>query len=81
MAKDKTKSMRKTPTTELPKLWESSFFTEWRSATDVVAEFAEKGCHFGAPAVSNALARARFLTRKGKGRGLKYVQAYPFEEE
>jgi hypothetical protein len=72
----------KTPTTELPALWETGFFSDWRIATEVAAEFAKKGCHFASSAVSNALDRAGFLTRKGKGKGvkIKYIQSYPFEK-
>ncbi len=75
-----TKRAAKTATTELPTLWESGFFKEWRSAGDVAEAFAKKECHFDGSAVSKALARAKFITRKGKGKGaaVKYIQAYPF---
>ncbi|MDO8451260.1 MAG: hypothetical protein Q7S76_00135 [bacterium] len=78
----KTKRMSKTPTTELPLLWAKGFFKEWRSAGDIAAEFAKTGCHFGDSAVSKALSRAKYITRKGRGRGVsvKYIQAYPFEK-
>lgn len=80
MTKKTTVRAAKTPTTELPMLWEAGFFKEWRFATDIAVEFAKKGCHFDSSAVSKALARANFLTRKGKGKGVKvrYIQAYPF---
>lgn len=82
MAKEKTKHATKTPTTELPALWESGYFKEWRLAGDVVEAFAKTECHFDGSAVSKALARAKFITRKGKGKGavVKYIQAYPFEK-
>lgn len=80
MAGKNTKRVGKTSTTELPTLWESGFFEEWRSAGDVATEFAQKGCHFGASAVSKALLRAPFITRKGKGAGLQYIQTYPFKK-
>jgi hypothetical protein len=76
----KTKRTIKTPTTELPPLWESGFFKEWRSASNVAEAFAKTGCHFSASAVSKVLSRAKFITRKGKGVSLKYIQAYPFEK-
>ncbi len=77
-----TKRVVKTPTTELPALWESGFFKEWRFVGDVSKVFAKTGCHFGGSAVSKALTRAKFITRKGKGKGaaVKYIQAYPFEK-
>ncbi|MES2202832.1 MAG: hypothetical protein V4474_00670 [Patescibacteria group bacterium] len=80
MAKEKTKRASKTPTTELPSLWQEGFFKEWRSAGEVAAEFAKTGCHFSASAVSKALVRSSFITRKGKGVGLRYIQTYPFEK-
>jgi len=75
-----TKSTDKTPTTELPMLWKAGFFTEWRLAGDVSEAFAKTECHFDGSAVSKALKRAKFITRKGKGKGakVKYIQAYPF---
>lgn len=76
--KSKTKHPIKTPTTELPALWQKGFFKEWRSATEVAGEFSKGGCHFRASAVSMALSRAPYLTTKGKGKGLQYIQAYPF---
>lgn len=78
MIEKNTKRASKTPTTELPTLWEGGFFKEWRTAGDVATEFAKEGCHFGASAVSKALLRAPFITRKGKGAGLRYIQTYPF---
>jgi hypothetical protein len=78
--KNKTKHLVKTPTTELSGLWQKGFFREWRSAAEIAGEFAKAGCHFGASGVSKALARAAFITRKGKGVGLRYIQAYPFEK-
>lgn len=78
--KSKINRSIKTPTTELPYLWQGGFFEEWRSATEVAGEFAKIRCHFGAPAVSKALLRAPFITRKGKGIGLRYIQTYPFEK-
>ena len=66
-----TKRADKTPTTELPALWESGFFKGWRTAGDVAEAFAKTGCHFDGSAVSKALARAKFITRKGKGKGAK----------
>lgn len=82
MEKEKTKRATKTPTTELPALWQNGFFKEWRTATDVTTEFSKTGCHFGASAVGNALSRASFITHKGKGRGskLQYIQTFPFEK-
>lgn len=80
MSQTKTKRADRTPTTELPALWASGFFKGWRSAGDVAEAFAKTGCHFNGSAVSKALARAKFITRKGEGKGVtvKYIQAYPF---
>jgi len=78
--KSKIRRSIKTPTTELSSLWQNGFFKEWRAASKVAGEFAKTGCHFGAPAVSKALSRAPFITRKGKGKGLQYIQTYPFEK-
>lgn len=78
--KEKTKYIKKTPTTKLPLLWQKGFFIEWRSASEVAEEFAKTGCHFSAPAVSKALSRAPFITRKGKGKGLRYIQSYPYQK-
>lgn len=82
MTKKTTGRVAKTPTTELPALWEADFLKEWRTATEIAAEFGQKGCHFGSSAVSNALDRADYVTRKGEGRGvkIKYIQSYPFEK-
>ena len=80
MTKENTKRATKTPTTEMLVLWENGFFKEWRSAGDVATEFAKTGCHFHASAVSMALTRASYLTSKGKGKELQYIQAYPFEK-
>ena len=77
---EKTKHPAKTPTTELIPLWEKGFFKTWHSASEVAEEFAKIGCHFRAPAVSMALLRAKYLTPKGKGTGLQYIQAYPYQE-
>ena len=74
------KRLTKTPTTELPALWQGGFFTEWRSAAEVAEEFAKNGYHFRASALSKALARAPFITPKGSGKGLRYIQTYPFEK-
>jgi len=76
----KTHIKSKSATTQLPLLWESGFFQEWRSASNVTAEFAKVGCHFTASAVSKALARAKFITRKGSGSALRYIQTYPYEQ-
>lgn len=83
MTKKTTGRVAKTPTTELPALWEAGFLREWRTATEIAAEFAKKGCHFASSAVGNALARADYVTRRGKGKGvgIKYIQSYPFEKE
>ena len=78
--KAKVKYLAKTPTTELPSLWQRGFFTEWRTAAMVAGEFAKVACHFRSPALSMALSRAAFLTPKGKGKNLQYIQAYPFKE-
>ena len=76
-----SESVGKTATTELPKLWESGFLSEWRLANEVTIGFAKMGCHFTPSAVSKALLRAKFVTRKGKkGAGVKYIQTYPFEK-
>jgi hypothetical protein len=78
--KHTTKHVIKTPTTELLILWQKGFFTEWRSAAEVSTEFAKAGCHFLSTGVSKALSRAKFITPKGKGKGLLYIQSYPYEE-
>lgn len=78
--KQKIKNPIKTSTTELPSLWQKGFFSQWHSAGEVVEEFAKIGCHFGASAVSKALLRAPFITRKGRRNGLRYIQTYPFEK-
>lgn len=78
--KGKTKRPVKTPTTELPSLWQKGFFAQWRSATEIAEEFAKARCHFRASAVSMVLSRAPYLTPKGKAKGLRYIQAYPYEK-
>jgi len=81
MIKEKIKRVTKTPTTELPAIWERGFFKEWRSAGEVSTEFSKSGCHFSASAVSNALKRASFITRRGKGSNIRYAKTYPFENK
>ncbi len=76
--KEKTKYIVKTSTTELPLIWQKGFIAKWRSASEIVEEFAKTGCHFSASAVSKALSRAPFITSKGEGKRLRYIQAYPF---
>lgn len=61
-------------------LWEGGFLRDWHSANEIATELSKEGFNFGASTLSKALSRAAFITSKGKGRSLKYIQKYPFEK-
>ncbi len=56
--------------------WQHGFFKVARTLADVAAELGRIRAHPKTQALNNALARADFLTRRGKKGHFSYIQKY-----
>jgi hypothetical protein len=59
-------------------LWEEKFFRAAKKTPEIVEALAQRENHFPTNALSMALERAKFLTRKGKKGAYEYIQQYPY---
>lgn len=81
MAKKKIKYIVPSPTQQLPELWKMDVFKTGRSLEVVIQEFEKIGFNFSPEAVSMALMRAPYLTRRGKKGGYTYIQIGPYKTQ
>ena len=71
----------KTATEGVLILWEEKFFRATRTTPEIVEALAQRENHFPTNALSMALERAKFLTRRGKKGAYEYIQQYPYVPE
>lgn len=70
-----------TKTTDALKiLWKGKAFFRPKALAEVKKELQKRGYNFTDEALSMALMRARFLTRRGERGTYSFVQKYPYTE-
>ncbi len=77
----RTNRVAKTATEGVLILWEEKFFRTAKTTPEIVNALAQRENHFPTNALSMALERAQFLTRKGKKGAYEYIQQYPYVPE
>ncbi len=68
-------------TEQLQRLWQKGHFKVARTLPAVDDHLAKNGYNFGASELAHALARASYLTRKGKRGAYTYIQKGPYAQD
>ncbi|MEK7601352.1 MAG: hypothetical protein AAB480_02370 [Patescibacteria group bacterium] len=67
-------------TVQVQRLWQKGYFKLAKTLAAVDEHLAKDGYNFGASELAHALARAPYLTRKGKRGAYTYIQKGPYQQ-